>query len=448
MADYQTIMGALRKADAAGDVAGAKRLAAMAREAQSTSQNPIEDKSYTSTILPFSKDREGRVSFDSSAGLLGGILGGLKSAATLPHDVMTGEVDPMSDEGLGRVLETATMASPMSALARSGMKSTGSAISALKRQSVNSPSAQALKAEARTGYDQVRDMGVDYSSDHVVSMAQKIQQNLEAEGFSPELSPKTFSVIKKLQDAPPDSVAPLSGLEAARRSFGKASKDFNNPSDQEASRIAREALEKFVMDPDPASVVAGPASAAGKALKDARGDYAAYKRSGDVTGIQDAADLRAAAANSGQNTGNSTRGRVASMLLSDKKKAGFSREELAALEGVVEGSGAANATRRVGNLLGGGGGLGQLLAGGAGAVAGGAVGAPGLGAAGALSLGMGSKALSNKLTRKALSEADELVRKRSPLYERMAKDAPFASPNIPHSRDALIRALLLQQQGN
>ncbi|PCJ20860.1 MAG: hypothetical protein COA96_15550 [SAR86 cluster bacterium] len=328
-------------------------------------------------------------------------------------------------------------------MARSGMKSTGTAASALKRQAIKPPSAEALKAEAKAGYDQVRDMAVDYSSDHVVSMAQKVQQKLEAEGFSSELSPKTFSVIKKLQDAPADSVAPLSGLETARRSFGKAAKDFNNPSDQEAARIAREALEEFVMDPDSAAIVAGPASAAGKALKDARGDYAAYKRSGDVTGIQDAADLRAAAANSGQNTGNSTRGRVASMLLSGKKKAGFSKEELAALEGVVEGSGAANASRKIGNILGGGGGLGMLLSGGAGAAAAGPVGAMAL-----PGVGMVAKSLSNRLTRKALSGADDLVRQRSPLYERMLQEAPMEAAKIPHSRDALIRALLLQQQAN
>jgi len=58
---------------------------------------------------------------------------------------------------------------------------------------------------------------------------------------------------------------------------------------------------------------------------------------------------------------------------------------------------------------------------------------------------MGSKALSNQLTKKALSAADALVRKRSPLYERMLSEAPVIA-NAPNSRNALIRALLLQQQ--
>jgi len=441
MADYNSIMGALRKADAAGDTEGAKRLAVMAREAQVTPTEPPDDQSFNSSILPFSKDEQGNVSFDSNMG----ILGGLKRALTLPRDVMKGEVDPMSDEGIGRVLEMATIASPINPAMRAGSKAIPGISNTLKRQDIEPPTVEMLKSEAKAGFDEVRGMGVDYSSSHVVDMARATQQKLEAEGFNSENAKQTFSLLNKLQSAPADSVAPLSGLATARKSFNKVPKKIDDEADFAAAQMARERLDKFIMEPNAETVVAGPATSAGEALKRANANYAARKRSDRLTGVQTEADIRAAAANSGKNVGNSTRQKIASLLLNEKKKRGFSQAELEALEGVVEGSTAANATRNVGNMLGGGGGVGALLAAGAGGMAGGAVGAPGIGAMALPAVGMGSKALSNQLTKKALSAADALVRKRSPLYERMLSEAPVIA-NAPNSRNALIRALLLQQQ--
>lgn len=63
---------------------------------------------FTSSILPFSKNANGRVSFDSNAGL----LGAAKRAFMLPGEVMEGKVDPMSEEGIGRAFEFSSFATP------------------------------------------------------------------------------------------------------------------------------------------------------------------------------------------------------------------------------------------------------------------------------------------------------------------------------------------------
>lgn len=58
-------------------------------------------KVYEGSILPFSTFSDGSKHFDSDAG----ILGAVKRSIMLPGEVAKGEVDPLSDEGLGRALE-------------------------------------------------------------------------------------------------------------------------------------------------------------------------------------------------------------------------------------------------------------------------------------------------------------------------------------------------------
>ena len=65
---------------------------------------PLGD--YQGKVLPFSASKSG-ARFDSSAGL----LGSLKSGATLPHDVAQGLVDPNSPEGMARVQNLAGLLS-------------------------------------------------------------------------------------------------------------------------------------------------------------------------------------------------------------------------------------------------------------------------------------------------------------------------------------------------
>lgn len=111
------------------------------------------DQSYSSSILPMSKDAQGNVSFDSNAGL----LGALKRSFMLPGDVMAGEVDPMSQAGIGRAAEFAGVFSPMSPAA-----GTGKTIAAIAQQ--NAPKPQGMEAAVaanRIGVDLPRAVASD-----------------------------------------------------------------------------------------------------------------------------------------------------------------------------------------------------------------------------------------------------------------------------------------------
>lgn len=78
---------------------------------------PEKDLSYSSKLLPFSRDAKGEVSFDSDAGLLGSV----KRALTLGNDVATGQVPlrnedgDLSDDLIKRSLEAVSVATPRTA---------------------------------------------------------------------------------------------------------------------------------------------------------------------------------------------------------------------------------------------------------------------------------------------------------------------------------------------
>lgn len=427
-----------------------RELARRELERRRASPQPEQQPAYSGSILPLSRDAEGNVSFDSDAG----IVGAIKRAITLPGDLMTGKTalrdseGNISDEVIGRSFEMGAVASPVNPAVRSGDRAIPGVGMAMRPEKVKPPTAQALHAAADEGYDSARNMGVDYKSDAVANVARALQADLEKDGILAELAPKSFAVLNKLTSPPEGSVAPFAGVEAARRAFRHAARDFNNPTDQEAARRIIDGLDEFVVGADPKSVVAGPASDVGRTIGEARGNYAAAKRSDKLTGIEEAAELRAAAANSGQNLDNSVRARIVSLLQKPKEAAGFTAAEKKQLEKVARGTVGRNATRAVGNLLGGGGGLGSVAAGAAGGTAGGFAGGPIGAVVGAMipAVGFGAKRASNALTSRALRQSDEATRMRSPLYEQLQRDAPMTAID-PAKQAAVVRALLLGLEG-
>lgn len=395
---------------------------------------------WSAGVLPISSDQTGAIRFDPHAGILGSITSG----ATLPGDVYTGKVDPLSQEGIQRAAQLATIATPVNPAVRAGEAWLPGPAGVGRPGTVAAPTADQLYAAASSGYDKARGMGVVYTSRSVSNVAAAARTNLEQDGIIAELAPKTFSIVSKLENPPPNSTAPFTGVEAARRALGNAAQDYTNPTEAMAARRVISALDDFVTNPDPANVVAGPAADVAATVKDARGNYAAASRSDKLQGIENAADLRAAAANSGQNGDNAIRSRVASLLLNPKQLSGFSADEQALLREVAEGSASRNVLRFVGNLLGGGGGWGSVATGVAGAVGGEQVGGlPGLIAGAAIpAVGVAAKQAANAATRRSLNAADAAVRSRSPLYNQMTSLTPPTIVPNPALRSAMARALL------
>lgn len=360
------------------------------------------------------------------------------SAFTLPHDVMTGQAHvpgspdaqaipgavPFGSGSGERIADLATLGSPMAPRVLPGLAT-----------KAGLPTAEELKAAASSGYDAARGLGVDISSDSVSRSFQTLAQTLEKDGINSKLAPKTFGIISELSAPPTGSVATISNLETVRRSLGHAAQDFLNPTEKMAASRAIKHLDDYLGNIPASDVLAGDAAQASKILSEARGNYAAGKRSAQINGEVDIAEGNAAAANSGQNLGNSTRQRFNSILKSDKKSSGYTDAEIAQMERVRDGTLTGNVTRLAGNLLGGGGGLGS--------VASAAVGAGALGPAGAAAPAFGYllKKISDASVNRQVRLLDEMTRARSPLAE---ASASFATPD-PIKQQLLLRAFLASE---
>ncbi len=415
------------------------------------------DQAYTSSILPFSYDAQGKRSFDLNAG----IIGTLGRAVSLPSQVVSGEVPAIGPDAKVNpelIRRSAEMASTIASPSPSFVAGSRFGAPPLMKPT-EVPTAEALKAAGSAGYNQARATGMDVNSTAVANMTQELQSNLHREGFVPETSPITHGILDRIANPPPNSVASVDDILSMRRALNKVGGDS---SDQTAAGIARRTIDNFLGTLDPAHVVGGTASPqdVSAILRDASRNYAAAQRSNDLTGtldrantgILERAEAGAQAANSGANLDNSIRQRIRAFLEQPKEIAGFSEDELQALRDAVKGSFVQNRLRDVSNLTGGGRGLGALVSGVSAGATAGALGSPWLGAAigaGVPGVGMAMKAGENAISRRNLLGVDELVRQRSPLYEQAAQMPEAITPQY-RAQMELLRALggagLLSQQ--
>lgn len=415
------------------------------------------------SFLPISRDAAGNMHFDPNAGILGAAI----SAFTLPHDVYTGAQPIAGPQGgidpqlTGRALGAATFMSPASVAMRAGELVPG----ALARNAV--PTAGQLKNAANIGYDAARGAGLDISGDAVANMATGLQQSLTGDrGIIAKTAPKTFAILDELANPPPSASTTIGipGLDAAREGLSNIS--LEGGTDGLAARTSVRGIDDFMSSLDDNSVAASapgapPVADVAQTLANARGNYAAAQRSNAITGtldrantgVLDRAEARADASHSGANIDNAIRQRVASFLQNPSNVAGFSQPELDALNGVVSGGPIQNAARAIGNLFGGGGGLGHLfgmVSGfGIGHALGGDAEAGAIGAMLPSSIGISAKALENALARRNLADADQIIRMNSPLYRAMQMQGetmrPAVGPNVAAQR-MLLPGLLSQDQ--
>lgn len=387
--------------------------------------------------------------------LVRGVASGVASGATLPGDVMAGKDSP---DNTGRVLELATMGTPASAAARAGERAIPGVAKAISEKPAAVPTTRELAEAGTKDLNAFRESGLEVTSNSVADLARRIQQRLyDEKGISEIDAPATFAKLKALENAPPGSYATAANLKSLRDSLGNTAQNFNPQAakDQLASSRAIAALDEFIPNVASKDVLAGSPTKAGEVLEKGRGNYAAAMRSNDITGVLDRArtgileraEGRAQAANSGRNMDNTLRQKTEAVLEKPKEISGYNDAEIAALEHVVDGGAGRNLARNIANKLGGGGGAAQTIFAGAGAGAGAAVaGWPGavMGAAVPATVGSAAKAIANALAKRDMRSVDELLRKRSPLYEERLAN-PEMNPISAEARAAIARALLADQ---
>ena len=380
--------------------------------------------------------------------LVTGIYGGVKKAVTLSGEVLKGEVDPLSEEGQRRVTDAATFMTTAGAASRAGQLAKG----VRKAPKKSTPTLDQLNTATTKAYKEVKDLNVKYNSSAVHKMADDIEQALNEKVLHNQLDgvKDIHSTLQIIKNGEPGSYVLGEALEGFRRTIsGMMKSPVTNV--QRAARIATDKLDDFIASADPknlankatpgdgslvpkgynfsaadAAANATRAKQASKKILEARGNAAAGFRAEGLEELRKIMKHRADSANSGMNFDNTVRQKLTSLLhnAGGKGVRGFSKAEVKAIENIIKGTNTKNA---FGNMLGGGGGLGQTLATFIPPILAGQAGAsPSMMAALTIpgALGAAAKTTSNVIARKEFDKLSAQIRSRSPLADSLKVPGP------------------------
>lgn len=386
-------------------------------------------------ILPLSRSPGQGIKFDPDAG----IVGQVKSAFSLPHDVATGQqrLDPSDPNAVGRVNSAAMLATPGDMIAPEA----GSG--ALVPRGVATPTKEELYQSGSSQIKQANAMPVHLWPDSVSDLAKSAADSLVGNNYYEVNAPSTHALLSELGKRDPSVAVPFAELNAYRSKFMDNAKDLAGTQDGNASRSVVSVLDKYMANPPPEAVLAGPAADAAKLYQSGRGDWAAAERSNKVQGIEYKADVQSA--NPRGSTYDSSLRRKIQPLLDPSQPSrlyGFTPDEKAGVEDVANGTTLRNSLGTAGEWMGGKGHWSSTVPSTLAAIAG----AHEYGVAGtALGLvppmvGTALRGAESKLANNAFNRLDTSIRQRSPLYQQRlnttAPSLPSATGQVGAARAA------------
>jgi hypothetical protein len=309
------------------------------------------------------------------------------------------------------------------------------------------PTIPETEAAAARGYEQFR-AGQDWFAPSAApSLATLIRGELGPRGLSEVAAPKTAKVLERWVDNPFRTPQDFQG---AYQELGNIAKDAKKNSERLAANIAQERLLNFVESAPTAYVSGNVPAAEMEAFRTANQTWAAAQRA--KTAARDIAktELQAATRYSGLNLESPLRARFGAMIEPGRPSA-LTPYERGKIETFVRGTAGPNTLRYLGNLLGGGGGLGALATGGVGTAGGTAAGYfGGDPLAGAIiggmmaPVGLGMRYAGNRWALQRAGDIERMLRSRSPLAAQTMQPAvtpaaPFAATAIPTAPGAQLQ---------
>ena len=463
MATLEQIADALRKADAAGNVDDARALAAAYRQMQSqpaaTAAQSQADNSYFAD-LPIPGGGPGYVAPNASAPVdprygewqepgaivpiqfqrgtgamrlaVPGLVTDAINAMAAPGKAIRGEYDEVEvlpDGSVSRfdpdMMNDATslagVISPVTPAARLG----GAAVQAVTRQAT--PEIDDLYAAKDAAYRAVDSIGARYEAAAIDDMATEMLKRAGADNISPEIHPKAFALLARVQNSPREmSLTQLDQLrQQVRRDLVQGDKG-----EAHFGNMFIDVIDDFIAKTAPSRVATGTGGdAANSAILAARKAHSILRKSETLEDAMTAARLRAASSGSGGNIDNSIRQELRKIITSEKKSRGFTKAELDAMEGIVVGGGKMQDVLRL---------IGKLSPSGNGLMA-----ALGLGAtianplaAAAPAAGLVAKTLSDRATTQGVNALTRMVRTGEP--NAVSRLGSGTSPVTPNANVTLI----------
>jgi hypothetical protein len=285
------------------------------------------------------------------------------------------------------------------------------------------PSIPELKDEARNLYRSSAIRDFEIAPQSVSNAAAGIRARLDAEGFDEIIGTKAHAILKRLESAPEGSTVTGLNLHSIQKTLGKAAGSMD-PQEKAAASMALREFNDFLENVPAANVVKGSADDFVNTMREANGNYSRAMQASNIDNKIIQAETRAAASNSGMNVANTVRQRMADVKLNPKQSRGMHPDDVAAAGQIAEGTRAGNIVRKIGNIAGGGGGLGTLAAGAAGVGAAGAYSNdPGSSALGLAlpAFGFAMRGLGNRMTLNQANKLSEAIRARAPLASATTK---------------------------
>jgi hypothetical protein len=330
-----------------------------------------------------------------------------------------------------------------------------------------------------TAYTALRANPVRYGAEPLAQRADDLERNFYTnprQRAIPRFSPTSFEALDEMR-APAIAARRAGGgavadvgpgdLEFTRSLLNIIPQTKEHGRDLIAAKIVKRGLDDFIENPPVGAVLPGAANAAAAKLaavqgRLARESHAGAERSQISQNLTRRAESRAGSNYSGLNTEAELRKEYRAFTTPDirsgrskAKNAGFNADEIAAMERFHQGvdTSLRNKIRYLGNLGGGGGGLGTLAAGGLGVGASAAYATDDprwFAAIGAPAAGFGLRTVGNRIAMKNIRALDEMIRMRNPTSQMLQATQPRipgggSAINAKAARDLIALELIKRQ---
>lgn len=398
---------------------------------------------------------DGRGAFDKILGIGGeryqtfperfvrGVAGAAETGAELTKKSLTGEYGPTGqgiyEESPGKVLDAASLglsAAPEAAKIAGGVVDLASKAKQLRSEL---PTMEQNKASAKAAYKAVEDARLIASEGSVNGLVSSTRAGLDQRLITDTIAPRTFKALEQLQKSGGD-IAQIMGV---RQRLGEIKPDAG--ADFAAALHLRDAIDTYVDTLPPGEIVQGDPRFTQDMLNHARASWKSYVQEDQVRSAMEIGEHRAAVSGTGANSQNAMRQRIREILDSDAA-ARFSPEARQKMEDIVMGTWLTNSARWAGKYAPSGpvSALTTTMAALGGDIAGGSGAAAGAAAAVAIPATI-AKYLGTYLTRRQISDLENIIRSESPLgraaASRVESQAPGAGSVAASGATALTPAL-------
>lgn len=221
------------------------------------------------------------------------------------------------------------------------------------------PTSQDLRRAADAAYDAADRAGVVVSDQSFSNVVDDIANAARQAGIDRTIHPKATAALSRLQSEVGKQPT-LRELDTLRRVL-KSAAASSEADERRVAQIMIEKLDDYITGLSPSDVVAGDASAASRALREARRFWSRFRKAEMIDEAVEAAVLRASSTGSGGNADNAIRQNIRAILTNPKRARMFTEEERRLMKRVVEGGRLQNLARWLGKMSPQGNGLALML---------------------------------------------------------------------------------------